>query len=315
MPERAGAGLKPYGVAAVVVVTAIALRLSLDPILGTRFPFATVFFAVLFSAWVGGFGPALFATAIGAVGSLYFLVEPRHRLWPDDAEGVGGLLLYLAVSLGIALIGRGMRQARHEAEAEAAEAASSREALRVTLQSIGDGVITTDMRGRVTSMNGVAAALTGWTPADAAGQPLEAVFHIIDESSRQPTPSPVAKALAEGRVVGLANHTLLIARDGSERPIDDSAAPIRDAEGGVSGVVLVFRDGTERRRVERAQALLANVVELSEDAIVTKSLDGIVTSWNAGAERIFGYARGDMVGVSCSKSLKMMMRTLYFLVW
>jgi PAS domain S-box-containing protein len=166
----------------------------------------------------------------------------------------------------------------------------------VTLQSIGDGVITTDVRGRVTSLNGVAAALTGWNADEAAGQPLEAVFRIVDESTRETTPSPVAKALAEGTVVGLANHTILIARDGTERPIDDSAAPIRDAEGGIRGVVLVFRDGTERRRVERAQALLANVVELSEDAIVTKSLDGIVTSWNAGAERIFGYAREDMVG-------------------
>ena len=296
MPERAGVGLKPYGVAALVVVAAIALRLSLDPILGTRFPFATVFFAVLVSAWVGGFGPALFATALGAAGSLWFLVEPRQRLWPADVESGGGLLLYLAVSVGIALIGRGMRRARREAEAEAAEAAASREALRVTFQSIGDGVITTDVRGRVTSLNGVATALTGWTADEAAGQPLEAVFRIIDEASRQPTPSPVAKALAEGQVVGLANHTILIARDGTERPIDDSAAPIRDAEGGIRGVVLVFRDGTERRRVERAQALLANVVELSEDAIVTKSLDGIVTSWNAGAERIFGYAREDMVG-------------------
>lgn len=298
VPERGTSPLIRYGVAVLAVGAAIGVRLLLDPLLGTRFPFATLFLAVVVAAWAGGFGPALAAAIAGAAGASWFLLEPRHRLWPDDAGSTGGLLLYFGVSIGIATIGRAMRRARVLAEAEAAEAAARREELRVTLQSIGDAVITTDVQGRVTSMNSVATELTGWTAADAAGQPLETIFRIVDEATREPTPSPVTRALVEGTVVGLANHTLLIARDGTERPIDDSAAPIRDDGGAVRGVVLVFRDGSERRGIERVQGLLANIVELSEDAIVTKTLDGIVTSWNAGAERIFGYRHDEMVGQS-----------------
>ena len=119
---------------------------------------------------------------------------------------------------------------------------------RVTLASIGDGVITTDTQGRVTFLNPVAESLTGWHLQEAAGQPLGSVFRIINEESRQPVESPTVRALRDGVVVGLANHRLLIAKDGTERPIDDSAAPIRNAKGEVAGVVLVFRDISERRR-------------------------------------------------------------------
>ncbi len=128
--------------------------------------------------------------------------------------------------------------------------------LRVTLASIGDAVITTDTEGRVTSLNPVAEALTGWTQAQAQGMPLERIFHIINELSRQPVENPAARALRDGQVVGLANHTVLLARDGTERAVDDSAAPIKDGRGHVIGVVLIFRDVTERRRVEREIARL-----------------------------------------------------------
>src|ERR1700726_2989004 len=122
---------------------------------------------------------------------------------------------------------------------------------RVTLASIGDAVITTDTEGQVTFLNPVAESLTGWTLAEAAGQPLDRVFRIINEESRQPVESPTTRALREGVVVGLANHSLLIAKDGTERPIDDSAAPIRNDKGEVAGVVLVFRDIRQRRRQEQ----------------------------------------------------------------
>ena len=140
--------------------------------------------------------------------------------------------------------------ARRAAEEYAQVIDAQREQLRVTLTSIGDGVITTDAEGRVTLLNPVAEALMGWTTEAAAGRPLETVFPIVNEVTRQPVENPVARVIATGQIVGLANHTILIARDGTERPIDDSAAPIKDQHGQVIGVVLVFRDVSARRRAE-----------------------------------------------------------------
>lgn len=126
-----------------------------------------------------------------------------------------------------------------------------RELLRVTLSSIGDAVITADKEIRVTFLNSVAETLTGWTLEEATGVPLERVFRIVNEETRLTVENPATRVLREGLVVGIANHTLLIAKDGTEHPIDDSAAPIRLANGEVFGVVLVFRDVSERRRQER----------------------------------------------------------------
>ena len=128
----------------------------------------------------------------------------------------------------------------------------SKEELRTTLYSIGDAVITTDRQGRVRQMNPIAEQLTGWPEADGRGKPLEEVFRIIGEETREIVENPAHRVLREGCIIGLANHTLLIARDGAERPIADSGAPIRDAACDITGVVLVFRDQTEERRAEAA---------------------------------------------------------------
>lgn len=172
----------------------------------------------------------------------------------------------------------------------------SEERYRVTLSSIGDGVIVTDSRANVTFMNPVAEHLTGYTLPEARGAPLSTLFKIVNESTRQPVEIPVGEVIQKGVVVGLANDTVLIAKDGTERPILDSAAPVRNASGELSGVVLVFRDVTEHRAAELAARRLAAIVESSDDAILGKDLDGIITSWNQGAERIFGYTATEVVG-------------------
>ncbi len=144
----------------------------------------------------------------------------------------------------------------------------SQESFRTTLYSIGDAVITTDVEGRVQRMNPVAENLTGWKEAEAAGHSLSEVFHIINEYSRQPVENPVSRVLESGKVVGLANHTLLIRRQGDEIPIADSGAPIRDESGEVQGVVLVFRDQTYermvRRRIEDNEAKLIKAQKIAQ---------------------------------------------------
>jgi PAS domain S-box-containing protein len=128
----------------------------------------------------------------------------------------------------------------------------SEENLRTTLHSIGDAVMSTDTGGRVVSMNPVAERLTGWGESEASGKPLQEVFKIINEQTRRTVENPADNVLKSGQIVGLANHTLLIAKDGREIPIADSGAPIRNSHGETTGVVLVFRDQTEERDARRA---------------------------------------------------------------
>jgi PAS domain S-box-containing protein len=175
-----------------------------------------------------------------------------------------------------------------------------REWLSVTLASIGDAVITTDDEGRVTFLNAVAQEMTGWTLNEAEGQELSLIFPVINEQSRRPVTNPVEKVLREVVIVGLANHTLLIAKDGTERPIDDSAAPIRDASGKMLGVVLIFRDVTEQRRAERelreSEARKSAVLRTALDCIITMDHEGRVVEFNPAAEKTFGYRREEIVG-------------------
>ena len=192
---------------------------------------------------------------------------------------------------------RSIRLARRRAEETLRKQS---EWLRVTLSSIGDAVISTDAEGSVSFMNGVAESLTGWTQNDALGQTLGNVFHIVNESRREGVESPVMRVLREGAVVGLANHTLLIAKDGTERPIDDSAAPIYDEKGRIAGCVLVFRDVTERRRAEsklrRSERELADFFDNANIGLHWVGPNGIILRVNQAELDLLGYKRDEYVG-------------------
>jgi PAS domain S-box-containing protein len=152
---------------------------------------------------------------------------------------LGALAIFLVALIAIVTSRDSARLHRSERE------------LAATLRSVGDGIISTDAEGRVRFMNPIAERLTGWSQGDARGQPLDGIFRILNEYTRATVESPVAKVMREGTVVGLANHTLLIARDGTELPIEDSGAPVFGADGALAGVVLVFRDATAERQAQR----------------------------------------------------------------
>lgn len=180
-----------------------------------------------------------------------------------------------------------------ERKRAAAALAAQQQWFRVTLASIGDGIIASDPDGRVTYMNGVAEALTGWSNDSAKGLPLADVFHIVNEKTRQRVDNPAALVIRSGRTSGLANHTVLIGRDGTERPIADTAAPILDDAGTVLGVVLVCRDFTEQRRAEEAIAeqreWFETTLESIGDAVIATDVRGRIVFMNPVAEQLTGW--------------------------
>jgi len=203
----------------------------------------------------------------------------------DTAEAFAGwyirsriiLALFLGLVILTGVVGIVIWQRNEKAHYRAlfqAEAArrQSEERHRITLMSVGDGVIATDAEGRVEVVNPVAETLTGWASADARGRSLDEIFRIVNEETRQPVESPVARVLREGTVVGLANHTVLLAKEGIERPIANSGAPIRDEEGSLTGEVLVFRDQTEARAAQKAlvasEARYRRLFEAAKDGIL-----------------------------------------------
>jgi PAS domain S-box-containing protein len=223
--------------ATVGVVVAIVITAGWPPLFWSRHLLLTM--AVVVAGWYGGLWLGVLASVVAAVAGEFALFRPLGAVLNFDT--ISRFLTFLITGILSAHLCSNTRTIRHE-----------RVRFRDTLSSIGDGVITTDAHGAVASMNPVAERLTGWSFKDAFQRPLTTVFAIVNEDTRAVVENPVEQVLREGVVAGLANHTLLIRKDGSEGPIDDSGAPIRSAHGAITGAVLVFRDITERRRAERA---------------------------------------------------------------
>ena len=238
---------RAYVGAVAAVVLATTARWLLDPVLGDHSVFVTYYVAVVIVAWLATRWPATLTMVLGVAAANFFFVPQRYVLTPHltTAEHRGAFVVYAVTGVVVIGIFEARRKAQRQADLR-------REELQVTLSSIGDAVITTDNAGRVTSLNPVAAALTGWSPDEARGRRLSEVFHIVNEETRERVESPVTKVLRKGGIVGLANHTVLVHRDKRETAIEDSGAPIVDDAGRTTGVVLVFRDATTERAAEKA---------------------------------------------------------------
>src|SRR6266403_1539432 len=214
------------------------------------------------------------------------------------ARSVRTILTGTLLSISLLVLCFGLLQRELSERKKAQEAlAKSEKWFSTTLASIGDAVIATDMNGGVTFMNSIAQSLTGWSQAEATGKSMDLVFDIVNRETRRPVANPVKKVFREGKVVGLADHTLLLSKDGKEFDIEDSAAPILTDAGEGFGVVLVFRDITEKKladeETKRQKELLQLILKSIADGVVVADSNGKFLLFNAAAEQVLGIGATD----------------------
>jgi PAS domain S-box-containing protein len=195
------------------------------------------------TAWYLGRNPGLFIAVVFEATLIYFSTAPY------TGRSVFITINRLVLFISLVLFASSRRQAEKKLREQ-------RELLEITLKSIGDAVIAADLDGRISFINPVAEDLTGWKSSEMTGKPLAEVFKVVNETTRETVESPFTRVVREGAIVGLANHTLLVAKNGAEIPIEDSGAPIRDADGKTIGVIIVFHDVSERRQAEREREKL-----------------------------------------------------------
>lgn len=284
-----------YGLAVAVTTVTLLMRLAIGFKSGDAPMLILFLIPITLSAYVGGLGPGLVATAVAALETNYFLLPPLNGFSLLAGFQSVQWVILLVTGVLISVLNEALHQARRRAEV-------SQQLQAVTLASIGDAIITTDVQGYVTFLNAEAERLTGWTNAAAVGQPLAAVFRIVHEQTRQPVEDPVQIVLHSGAAMSLAKHMVLLAQDGREIPIEDSGAPIKQADGAMQGVVLVFRDCTERQQAEAAlrrnEAVMAQagrIAHLGAWELEISNWDDLHANalrWSEGVYRILGYEPG-----------------------
>jgi PAS domain S-box-containing protein len=295
MGMRSGGGIG-YLFAGAVTVGALVIRALLDPWLGDTLPYVTLFGAVAFAVWYGGYRPATFAAILGWFACVYWFVPPRRVLelsgiGADDIVGSVLCLLSAGVIIGF---GEALMRARRRASEQDSW-------FGVTLSSVGEGVVTADGHGNVAFMNPVAESLTGWRLADAVGRPIDRILELVDDTTHERIADPLQRAAGPARGDDAQRHTaLLVDRTGNERLVEDSVAPIRDTDGSIRGTVLVLRDASAQREAERV--LRQNEKDLAgffENAVVGLHWvadDGTILRTNRTELELMGYTADEYVG-------------------
>ena len=287
----------PMPVSLGLVALAVAIRWLLDPWLGDNHPLVTLYGAVTAAVWIGGYSQGVVAAIVGYLACDLLFIAPRGVFGFAETESFVGASAYSITCGVIIALGNATHKQRLKAYGRG-------ELLRTTLASVGDAVVTADLTGRVTSLNPVAETLLGWTDRDARSELLSDVFRALNED-RTPIDNPATVVLHEDRMADATHHHVLVARDGTERQIDDTAAPIRDEEGQVVGCVLIFRDVTDRRRAEvaeeRSQRELSDFFENATVALHWVGPDGVILRANQAELDMLGYTREEYVGQHISK--------------
>jgi PAS domain S-box-containing protein len=261
------------------VALATAIRLPLSGVLGARLPFTVYLLTAILVAIYCGLGPALLTVALGAVVGTFLVVLPNSATSESSAQFL--VAAYGVLAAGLAVLIKIMQDARMKAEQSAMALVESRERLATILASIGDAVIATDLDGRVTFMNGIARSLTGWSDEEARGKPIQQLFKLVDEGSHNPE-NLAARVLLEDMPAGSRRPAMLIARDGSEVPVEENSSAIKNGSGGTTGVVLVFRDISQRKKIEQA-------LREKEERFRTMADTTPVMLWLAGDDGLYNF--------------------------
>jgi PAS domain S-box-containing protein len=263
-----------------VVALATGLRWALDPALGEGVPLILYYFTVVFCAWYGGLRQGLLATALSALIARYLFIPSAYSFANKGPHVLPRLITYLITGMVISILAETLHRARKRPQENEADAQSRREELDSTLSSIRDAVIATGAGRRVSFMNPVAEFLTGWKRKEALGKPLEKVFNIIKGQTRESVEQPARKVIENGLLVRLAKHNVLTSGDGTERPIDNSAAPIRDKDRRMVGVVPIFRDIIDRRKGRQGLLDTNRRLQASEDRLRLATQTARVMIWD-----------------------------------